>query len=475
MQSALAHQIRHAALLVAALGAMALASASAQAATVSAEGDVLRYRDFTRGQLFNPEDNGVRLGVERGEFVITDTATLTAGPGCRLLVFEEGAAACGSSATRATMLLGRGDDTAVVDASIPVTVNGGDGADRLVAGRPEGQTRITFSGGSTGENDPTLIDTVSYRFAPNGVTVTKDGVANDGRPGDADNILADVEAIEGSPFADTLTGADVPSEEFTGGAGDDTVAGLGGRDDLVGSRANDGADEFSGGPGFDLVDYRDRPASVRVSLDDIADDGEAGERDNLGPDVERVRGTEHDDTLIGSPAKDLIVALAGDDLIDGKGGGDDVFCDEGRDEAVFYPGDDRFDCEGVGSFRLSPRRNAVRVGRPLALKLRWTHPVAWKLLDEVVLVLEHRGRRVGRILLDQETRRVDTSGRHLSLAGTRPRIHTQRGSSAITVRLALRFGRRLAGRTLSAKLGASQDDGARQEPARAGRIRIHGL
>jgi hypothetical protein len=49
------------------------------------------------------------------------------------------------------------------------------------------------------------------------------------------------------------------------------------------------------------------------------------------------------------------------------------------------------------------------------------------------------------------------------------------------MRVALRHSTRraallvLAGRTLIAKLGATQDDGARQEPARAGRIRVRGL
>ena len=42
-----------------------------------------------------------------------------------------------------------------------------------------------------------------------------------------------------------------------------------------------------GGDGSDTVDYGDRSAPLNISLDGRADDGESGERDDVGADVDR--------------------------------------------------------------------------------------------------------------------------------------------------------------------------------------------
>ena len=53
--------------------------------------------------------------------------------------------------------------------------------------------------------------------------------------------------------------------------------------------APDGADVVQGGAGLDVADYAQRTTPLRLSADGVADDGEAGEGDNLGPAVEGLR------------------------------------------------------------------------------------------------------------------------------------------------------------------------------------------
>ena len=51
-----------------------------------------------------------------------------------------------------------------------------------------------------------------------------------------------------------------------------------------------GADAFIGGTGDDIVTYRNRLLPVHVSADGFADDGSAGEGDNVEPDIEQIFG-----------------------------------------------------------------------------------------------------------------------------------------------------------------------------------------
>jgi hypothetical protein len=92
------------------------------------------------------------------------------------------------------------------------TLNGNDGDDHLVEGLTSASTDVldadTFNGG-TGR------DEVSYSAATLGVNVDLDGNADDGRPGEIDNVRIDVEDITGGDAADDLVG----------NAGDNTLRG----------------------------------------------------------------------------------------------------------------------------------------------------------------------------------------------------------------------------------------------------------
>ena len=67
------------------------------------------------------------------------------------------------------------------------------------------------------------------------------------------------------------------------------------------------------------------PAGVTVTLDDQPGDGKTGENDDVGSDVERLRGGEGDDRLIGSDGPNSLEASDGNDFLDGRGGDDFLY------------------------------------------------------------------------------------------------------------------------------------------------------
>ena len=123
-----------------------------------------------------------------------------------------------------------------------------------------------------------------------------------------------------------------------GGAGHDTLRGGAGDDTLLGGDGNDvldgrgGADLCRGGAGTDTADYTARRRAVRVGIGTAADDGEAGEGDNVWNDVENVWGGRGNDTLRGSSANNRLVGGGGNDVLVGRGGRDTLLGGAGNDQ-----------------------------------------------------------------------------------------------------------------------------------------------
>ncbi len=92
-------------------------------------------------------------------------------------------------------------------------------------------------------------DAVSYAGRKSGVSVSFDGVANDGAAGEHDNAGSDVEDIYGSARNDRLT-ASAADNVIYGMAGDDVIRALAGNDRLVGGP---GDDTLEGGAGKDSM------------------------------------------------------------------------------------------------------------------------------------------------------------------------------------------------------------------------------
>jgi Ca2+-binding RTX toxin-like protein len=136
-----------------------------------------------------------------------------------------------------------------------------------------------------------------------------------------------------------------------GGLGNDTLRGSLATtfNSMVGGP---GADILAGGPGADFAFYVDHPAAVSISLDNVANDGSAGEGDNVLSSVENIFTGPGNDTVIGSAANNTISTGVGGDVVSGGAGDDEIDTDEGNDSASGDAGDDRVQ-GGAGSDAIS--------------------------------------------------------------------------------------------------------------------------
>jgi hypothetical protein len=98
-------------------------------------------------------------------------------------------------------------------------------------------------------------DAVTYVNRSGPVTVTLDGLPNDGEEGEGDNVMRTVEQVVGGSMDDTLSGD----------ADQNTINGASGEDDLRGNR---GGDELTGGNATDLIRARDGNRDVVACGDD---------------------------------------------------------------------------------------------------------------------------------------------------------------------------------------------------------------
>jgi Ca2+-binding RTX toxin-like protein len=331
-------------------GGMAAQAAPAAASTVALDGPTLTY-DAAPG-----EANRLTISASGSNLSVTDSgATVTAGPGCSSISSTK--ASCPAAGVSA-MALSTGDmnDTANVSSlSIPTTFSDGPGNDTMTGGGAV-DTFIAGTGSDTyhGGGGQDIVD-YSARTAP--VTVTLDGVAGDGEAGENDNVGTDVDVVIGGSAGDNITGHG-GSNDLYGGPGNDTLHGGNGNDRLFGGDGNDtlngdggndtldggaGGDAINGGSGTDVADYSTRSAPVNLSLDGVANDGEAGEGDNLGADVETLTGGTGDDTLTGNSSANTLNGGAGNDTLSGGGGNDVLSGSVGDDTLDGGAGNDTVD------------------------------------------------------------------------------------------------------------------------------------
>lgn len=316
-----------------------------------------------------------------------------------------------------TLTGGPGDDTLLPGIGNDISnsgegddnIAGGDGTDVEHAG--PGDDRVGGLGAVDGPDDVSGgpgRDFLDLRDRINGISVTLDGVANDGEgcPGPAcegDNYAPDFENVALGLGNDTLVGTDGP-EQLAGGEGNDVVSGLGGSDQVSGDSGDDsvsggegadfvagslgadtlsgdggddqfilesfdfGADTQSGGGGFDSISAGGEGGSefldgVEVSLDGVANDGLRGTLltpvpDNVMPDIEDVDGTDGPDILTGSGGSNQLNGFGGADQISGGGGADGLDGGRGADTLNGGKGRDEMDAGG------GPDRILARDGKP---------------------------------------------------------------------------------------------------------------
>ncbi|HYO07730.1 MAG TPA: calcium-binding protein [Tepidisphaeraceae bacterium] len=179
----------------------------------------------------------------------------------------------------------------------------GEGGNDLLSGAG-GKDRMDGGSGADAFYGGAGFDIVDYSTRTDGgITASLDGSADDGAPGELDNIVG-ADNVLGSPFADRIVGDENPNF-LIGGGGNDTVDGTGGHDTLEG---NGGNDVLSGGGGHDIVlggDGADRlvGGTGRDSLD-----GQQGD-DNLSSD-----DSGEIDTVHGGTGADAATADSVDEL-----------------------------------------------------------------------------------------------------------------------------------------------------------------
>jgi len=202
---------------------------------------------------------------------------------------------------------GPGNDTLLGGDAARGDFLGGDEDDDTIRGLGGDDTLYGVFGDDTLDGGPGK-DAAMYADAPDGahVDLSQKGPQDTGMGTDT---LTDVEGLEGSDEADTLTG-DAGPNTLTGGQGDDTLDGRGGDDVL------------DGGADADTVSYARAPAGVNANLTAGAATGGDG-TDTLS-EVENLVGSPFDDTLTGDALPNAITGLKGADTISALGGTDSV-------------------------------------------------------------------------------------------------------------------------------------------------------
>ncbi len=294
---------------------------------------------------------------------------------------------------------GGGDDTLGGDGGANA-LDGGPGDDLLLPGAGAG-ANAGGSHGTLGGAHGSAGDTVSYEdlpAVPPGFSVDASlatGVAtvHSGFPPPAVQSLATLENVTGSPgddvlagdgasnrldgragadrvtYADRLAGQDVLAslaagsggqvgtpesdvlvdvENLTGGAGDDTLIGDPGANDLDGGPGDDilrpagGTGTSTGGSDGgrgDTVSYEDLPAPAGVQVDLAAPAPAAAATVGGAPQglagIEHVTGSGAADVLAGDGADNVLDGAGGNDRLTGRGGGDVLAGGPGVDEASY--------------------------------------------------------------------------------------------------------------------------------------------
>lgn len=241
---------------------------------------------------------------------------------------------------------GGGDDTISLSGGDFNVVDGEAGNDHITAGSP--------------------LDIVSYATAPAGVDVDLTaGTAT----GNGTDLLRGIEAVDGSPFDDSLRG-DAGTNFLSGAEGSDTIESGGNEgtlespDTIFTRQAFDvlsgdlslfgfglgeevGDDAFVGGTGVNVVVYAGARTGVEVDLTTGIATGQG--TDSLS-NIQMVLGTQFADTLRGDDQPNAFEGEGGRDTIDG-GGGQDIamFVDATRVDAdlttgtstSIYPGENQ--------------------------------------------------------------------------------------------------------------------------------------
>lgn len=208
---------------------------------------------------------------------------------------------------------GPGDDALLFGAEGNDLIEGNEGNDVLDAGfGPDGvfSDADTLSGGAG-------VDRVSYAQRAEPVRVSMADGPNDGKFGERDDVLADVEQLTGTHAADELAGGPA-GDAIDGSGGGDVIDGGGGDDTVDGGAVDAASDTLRGGPGRDTLLGR-----------------EGGDALDGGGEDDTLLGGSGGDRLLGGGGADTLRAEAGDDSLDGGAGPDAIAGGDGDDTVIY--------------------------------------------------------------------------------------------------------------------------------------------
>jgi hypothetical protein len=216
----------------------------------------------------------------------------------------------------------------------------------------------------------------------------------------------------------------------------------------------EGNDFISGRGGYPAASPT--PAAVKVELNG-----------GLGADS-LVDGAAPNDGLAGGSGNDALFALDGHDGDRVTGGPE--FDVATLDAADTFTSDVEQNTGGVlvGRLRLAPAVLRAQAGETARMKMRWTHPKAWKALRSVEWRLMKDNKRVADITVHPASGRLSADGAAKLAAGSRV---THEGKT-VTARLHVRLPEALAGEHLRVDVVAADRRGHRQLEPSAGLIHI---
>ncbi|MBM2614744.1 calcium-binding protein [Actinoplanes sp. LDG1-06] len=289
---------------------------------------------------------------------IDDRIPVRAGKGCAAVKGDSTKVRCTTSQTPNQVRVFTYDlnDTVINKSDLPLTANGGPGSDKLLGGPKNDFLQGDVFGQAGAGNDSIWgYGGVDFLIGAGGDDSINGGDGNDyidiylTGPGNPYNPIASYghDKLYGSNGDDWLLGG-AGNDLLSGGAGNDNLDGGTGDNTFYGGDGNDqmeattGADKFFGGPGArDTAYYGTRARPVTVDMDgQTGDDGEAGEGDTVGSDVEWLYGGTGNDVLIGNASANYIFGGQGDDLIRGGAGNDELRDTQGSDKVYGEAGDD---------------------------------------------------------------------------------------------------------------------------------------
>lgn len=242
------------------------------------------------------------------------------------------------------------------------TIRGTNGKDTLRGG--DGNDTIHGSAGADALYGGAGLDIVDYSGSNAAVSVNLGTGAVSGGHAAGDTIRG-FEGVVGSAYNDTLTGSSgkdslyggAGNDALYGGDGDDYLDGGSGNDSLFGGNGRDyfvastGADVIIGGRGQDTIDYSGSTRAIKLDFSTSATaigSGGLAEGDRL-EGIDAVIGTIYNDTIIGYDVSQLtgddiftneFYGGAGNDYLDGRGGGDSLYGGADNDTLLGGSGDD---------------------------------------------------------------------------------------------------------------------------------------